>query len=105
MFGWPQSAHAISPAHVTSLPTAPDQRFPYATVADNGCANCHDAHGAPQPARLLRHKNNTEECIVCHDGTVAANIAAVEGLPFNHKGSSSSTATAPSRTTALCPPT
>jgi predicted CXXCH cytochrome family protein len=86
LFGWPQSAHANSPKHVSPVATGPDQRFPYVSVADNGCANCHDVHGAPQPARLLRHKKSQETCLVCHDGTVAANILQTLGLPYNHKG-------------------
>lgn len=86
MFGWPQGAHATSFKNVKAVPTVPGQQFPYATVADNACASCHDVHDAPQPARLLRFKGNQENCIACHDGSVAANILQVLGLPYNHKG-------------------
>jgi predicted CXXCH cytochrome family protein len=86
MFGWPRSAHANSFRSVMPVPTWPGGQFPYATVADNACANCHSVHNAPQPARLLRARYSQEICLTCHNGTVAVNIASVLGLPYNHKG-------------------
>ena len=101
LFGWHESAHAASPAVVTGQTfnrriwpgaganiagTASGQGVPFNTVADNACANCHQVHHAPQEQQLLRFERREENCLVCHDGSVAGNILRVLGLPYNHKG-------------------
>lgn len=100
--GWHGSAHATSgkpvagqifnkqilPAGANLAATSPGQGLPFTTVADNACANCHQVHGAPEEQQLLRFQRRDENCLVCHDGSVAANILRVLGLPYNHKGES-----------------
>ena len=55
-----------------------------ATVAVNGCENCHSPHAAGTPARLLNFTPDEQNCYSCHSGTVAAKNIAAE---FNTKES------------------
>jgi len=58
---------------------------PYATVAQNGCANCHDSHNAKGRERLLKYLPEEEVCFDCHNGNVSKDIRAVFAKPFGHK--------------------
>jgi predicted CXXCH cytochrome family protein len=69
---WTASAHSMSPAGWTGRGTSPWPNSPYATVADNGCENCHRAHAAPHPPRLLSDAREPDVCLVCHNGSVAS---------------------------------
>jgi len=69
---WDTSAHATSPATLRRGGDNPWPSTPYASVADNGCENCHRPHGAPRPPRLLSSTLERQVCLVCHDGRVAA---------------------------------
>jgi predicted CXXCH cytochrome family protein len=47
------------------------------TVAGNACENCHVPHNAGIHERLLRQPEAEDNCLVCHNGSVAAkNVAA-----------------------------
>ncbi len=75
--GWRHASHAISKKRTPGRNVDPTERLKYATVADNACLNCHKIHGAPQRERLLRFNREEENCLNCHNGTVATlNIAA-----------------------------
>ncbi len=69
---WSQSAHATSSAPRRGGGRDPWPHSPYQTVADNGCTNCHAQHGAEHPEWLLTQETQSEACLVCHDGSVAA---------------------------------
>lgn len=76
MPGWSQSAHRTSPARWNGVPPNPWPVSTYATVAENGCGNCHQSHGAPGAQRLLGASSAEQNCLKCHSGHVArANIA------------------------------
>jgi len=82
---WATSAHATSARTWNGLGANPWPAGSFATVADNGCANCHESHGAGQPQRLLRHAVEEENCLRCHNGNVAVkNVAADVGKPSAH---------------------
>lgn len=70
--GWTTSAHTNSPA---SSRTANDAylsaRSEYGTVADNGCLSCHRPHAAGGHERLLHFANLEDNCLNCHNGSVA----------------------------------
>jgi predicted CXXCH cytochrome family protein len=71
------SSHARSQARVTGRSVDPRERLPYHTVADNGCTNCHKIHSADHPERLLRFRREEQNCLNCHNGSVAqSNIAS-----------------------------
>ncbi len=69
--GWKRSPHARSHATWNGIGRNPWQNAPYQTVTDNGCRNCHQPHGAPQPQRLLKSGRERGICLECHDGSVA----------------------------------
>lgn len=57
----------------------------YITVGDNGCENCHKPHTAGGKERLLLFAFEEDNCLDCHDGTVASrDIAAQITKPFRH---------------------
>lgn len=74
MNGWAASSHRNSGAAVPRVATVD---WPYATVAENACRSCHRPHTAGGRERLLIDEREEDNCLVCHDGQVAAsNIRA-----------------------------
>lgn len=71
LHGWDLSSHARSQASITGRGVDPRERLPYLTMADNGCTNCHKIHSAPQSERLLRFRREEDNCLNCHNGTIA----------------------------------
>jgi predicted CXXCH cytochrome family protein len=58
-------------------------------VQTTGCMDCHYAHSAPAPQRLLHSKREEDNCInlACHNSSVApiyANMQTVFGMPYRH---------------------
>lgn len=85
MDGWPHSSHATSGKRTTNRIVDPRERLKYASVAGNGCTNCHKIHSAPERERLLRFRNEENNCLNCHSGAVASfNIAADIGKRSGH---------------------
>jgi predicted CXXCH cytochrome family protein len=75
--GWSTSAHSQSYADWNRRPPNPWPNSDYASVADNGCRNCHESHSADGP-RLLRNSGEEDTCIACHNGNVASeNVMAL----------------------------
>jgi predicted CXXCH cytochrome family protein len=75
--GWSLSIHAISPATWNGAGTNPWPADAGPTVASNACRNCHRTHSAGHGARLLAWRQERDNCLACHAGTVARkNIAA-----------------------------
>ena len=68
MTGWRGSAHQSANAAVSSV-RAGD--WPFATVAENACRSCHRSHAAGGRERLLIQEREEENCLSCHDGSVA----------------------------------
>lgn len=84
MTDWLYSSHARSTAFLDrsgGLWANTD----FATVGDNGCENCHTPHTAGSKERLLLFAFEEDNCLVCHDGTVAStDIASVLVKPYRH---------------------
>ncbi|MHC4366131.1 MAG: cytochrome c3 family protein [Planctomycetota bacterium] len=75
--GWTGSEHESSTSSVVSAHDAYLRKSKYQTVADNGCLSCHRPHSAGGNERLLHFENSEENCLICHDGSVAGtNIKA-----------------------------
>ncbi len=53
-----------------------------------GCMDCHFAHSAPAPQRLLHSRREEDNCVnaSCHNGLapIYANMQAVFGMPYRH---------------------
>lgn len=77
---WTASSHANSTATWRGGGANPWPESPYATVADNGCRNCHRNHAAARPPRLLGQSEEPTVCLVCHNGNVAAKNVESEFL-------------------------
>ena len=83
--GWIKSDHALSVATWKGLGIDPWPDSQYATVAENGCANCHTSHGAGGAQRLLKHAAEEDNCLGCHNKNVAATDIGPElTKPFRH---------------------
>jgi len=77
--GWSASVHATS---TVAVPGSGQ----YATLADNGCNNCHVQHHAGSNAWLLISQDEERNCLACHDGTVSQkNVAADIQKSSGHK--------------------
>ncbi len=70
--GWRSSAHESSTASVIGAKDAYLSQSDYSTVADNGCRCCHRPHSAGGHERLLHFEKSEDNCLNCHDGSVAS---------------------------------
>ena len=70
--GWEQSEHNLSNASWDGSGTNPWPHTPYTTVSDNACENCHRPHTAPGHLRILNYYREEDNCLNCHNGSVAA---------------------------------
>lgn len=74
MTGWMSSSHQTSSASVASSGSGD---WPFSTVAENACRGCHRSHAAGGRERLLIFESEEDNCLCCHDGSVArTNIRA-----------------------------
>ncbi|MBD1400681.1 cytochrome c3 family protein [Pelovirga terrestris] len=83
--GWDDSSHALSTATWNNQGANPWPHADYATVAQNGCANCHVSHAAGSSERLLLYAAEEDNCLACHSGHVAtSNINSELLKEFRH---------------------
>ena len=69
---WATSAHARSTARLSAARSGGWDNLDASTVREAGCGSCHRPHSAGGRQRLLRHQAEEDNCLQCHDGTVAA---------------------------------
>ncbi len=69
--GWRLSTHESSAALVSAANDAYLQNSTHATMMENGCLSCHRPHSASGRERLLHFARSEENCLNCHDGSVA----------------------------------
>ncbi len=82
MNGWPGASHRQSSASVAGHS---EGAWPYETVAQNACRSCHRPHTAGGRERLLIFNDEEKNCLICHDGRVAAaDIQAQIDKPSAH---------------------
>ena len=74
------SSHALSTAVWNTQDADPWPHTPFATVAENGCENCHRPHGAGGPERLLNYAPEEDNCLTCHNANVASTDVEAELL-------------------------
>ncbi len=73
--GWITSTHESSNVPVAGASDPYLQNSQYRTLADAGCLICHRPHAAGGHERLLHFARSEDNCLDCHDGSVAqANI-------------------------------
>ncbi len=68
MNGWRGSSHETTPASTAGANTG---EWPFDSVAQNACRSCHRPHAAGGAERLLIARQEEENCLRCHNGTVA----------------------------------
>jgi len=84
--GWTASSHSNSFKRWNGRGPDPWPDTNYQTVSENGCENCHRPHSAGRHERLLKHAFEEDNCLVCHNGSVAStDIGAALTKPFGHK--------------------
>jgi len=75
--GWTSSSHESNNVLVAGATDSYLQQGEYATLADAGCQSCHRPHAAGGNERLLHFPRLEDNCLSCHDGSVAqSNIRA-----------------------------
>jgi predicted CXXCH cytochrome family protein len=84
MHGWELGSHARSSAAITGRAVDPREKLPYPTVADNACSTCHKIHSAGGRERLLRFRREEDNCLNCHNGSVARTNIAAELRKVSH---------------------
>jgi predicted CXXCH cytochrome family protein len=70
--GWQGSIHEGSSALVQASSDEYLKMSKYATVSENGCGSCHRPHSAGGRERLLHFAKSEENCLNCHNGSVAS---------------------------------
>jgi predicted CXXCH cytochrome family protein len=73
---WVNSPHNNSTNSWNGVAPDPWPNSPFITVADNACANCHAAHSALIPQRLMTQPTEQDVCFVCHNGNVTGDVTA-----------------------------
>lgn len=97
---WRNSAHATSKATWKGTGRNPWPHTAGVTVAANGCENCHAPHAAGTKPHLLNFAKAEDNCLVCHNGSVAAKNVAAE---FNKASGHGTTSLASLHDSALGP--
>lgn len=69
--GWTTSSHERSMASVHIANDQYLQNHQYGTVSDTGCMSCHRPHSAGGHERLLHFAKSEDNCLNCHNGSVA----------------------------------
>ncbi len=83
--GWYGSSHEASTALVTGSSDSYLKKSKYNTVADNGCNSCHRPHSAGGHERLLHFSKNEDNCLNCHNGSVArTNLKSLQSKRSRH---------------------
>jgi predicted CXXCH cytochrome family protein len=83
--GWIGSSHEHATASVVGSHNSYLSEGPYQTVADYGCLSCHRPHAAGGNERLLHFRQSEDNCLSCHDGSVAqSNIKSQLTLLSRH---------------------
>ncbi len=70
--GWALSSHSVSNARWNGQGNNPWSDSGFYTVAENGCNSCHTSHSAGSKERLLHHKFEEDNCLVCHNSNVSS---------------------------------
>ena len=68
MEGWSASSHRNSGSPVAGAAMGD---WPYQTVEQNACRSCHRPHTAGGRERLFIFEEEEDNCLCCHDGSVA----------------------------------
>ncbi len=83
--GWRNSIHESSTAITIGSKDKYLKESEYHTVADNGCLCCHKPHSAGGHERLLHYDKSEDNCLNCHDGSVArTNLRVDLSKPSRH---------------------
>ncbi|MHC4282339.1 MAG: cytochrome c3 family protein [Planctomycetota bacterium] len=83
--GWRTSIHESSTAITIGSKDKYLKDSQYHTVADNGCLSCHMPHSAGGHERLLHFDKSEDNCMNCHDGSVAqTNLRIDLSRPSRH---------------------
>ena len=75
--GWASSSHAMSSSSVSGAQQDRWDNVMGRSVRELACEGCHRPHSAGGRRRLMRREAEEDNCLSCHDGSVAkGNLAA-----------------------------
>ncbi len=82
MYGWSSGSHSTAGEAVSGAAMGD---WPFGTVIQNACRSCHRSHAAGGRERLLIFEKEEDNCLSCHDGSVARfDIGAEIDKPSAH---------------------
>lgn len=82
---WTASSHNTSTKTWNNVAPNPWPFTPWTTVAQNGCASCHNSHNAGATTRLMKYQTEENNCLDCHNGNAATkNIQADFAKAYKH---------------------
>ncbi|MDD5458005.1 MAG: cytochrome c3 family protein [Phycisphaerae bacterium] len=83
LYGWINSSHERSSVPLVATSDTYLQATGFATVGDAGCLSCHRPHLAGGHQRLLHFSKSEDNCLNCHDGSVATTNLRTEINKFS----------------------
>jgi len=84
--GWRGSVHEQSTASVAGSSNPYLQQGDYQMVSDYACQSCHRPHSADKSERLLHYRHAQDNCLSCHDGSVALDVRSQLAMTSSHDG-------------------
>lgn len=84
--GWRGSVHEQSTASVAGSSNPYFQGKPGLSVSEHACQSCHRPHSADKSERLLHYRHTQDNCLSCHDGTVAQDVRSQLAMISGHDG-------------------
>jgi predicted CXXCH cytochrome family protein len=84
--GWRGSVHEQSTASVAGSSNPYFQKSGVQMVSGQACHACHRPHSADKSERLLHYRNTQDNCLSCHDGSVAIDVRSQLAMTSSHDG-------------------
>ncbi|MCY2925364.1 MAG: hypothetical protein NT031_07985 [Planctomycetota bacterium] len=75
---WSTGTHATATVSLAGAHRDKWDNIMASTVRQAGCESCHRPHSAGGRKRLMRHELGIDNCLPCHDGSVASKDIAAE---------------------------
>jgi len=82
--GWATAIHQTASAVVADADDPYLQMSAYTTMTSAACLNCHRPHSAGGRQRLLHFASSAENCLNCHNGSMAIDMRASLGKRSSH---------------------
>ncbi|NQV33133.1 MAG: hypothetical protein HQ515_10590 [Phycisphaeraceae bacterium] len=78
--------HEQSTASVAGSSNPYFQQSGVQMVSEHACQSCHRPHSADKSERLLHYRHTQDNCLSCHDGSVALDVRSQLAMTSSHDG-------------------